>query len=58
MNVGLAIAADAEVLRWLNLLAAGLFIATVVAMAVDYPRWGTFLDKHGRAHDGSTSRVG
>jgi MFS family permease len=55
MNIGLAITADADMLRWLQLLAAALFISTVVTMAFDYPRWGTFLDKHGRGHDGSPS---
>ena len=44
--IGLAIATDLDVVRWLHLLAAGLFLLAAVLMAIDYRRWGAFIDRH------------
>ncbi|WP_108252695.1 hypothetical protein [Planctomonas deserti] len=45
MNVGLAIASDADT-RWFLLLAAGLLTMGAALMAVDYRRWGLFIGTH------------
>jgi len=56
MTVGLAIASDVDMLRWLHLLTAGLLTMAAVLMAVEYRRWGTFIDKHDNApHTASTA---
>jgi hypothetical protein len=43
--IGLAIATDLDVVRWLHLL-AGLFLLAAVLMAIDHRRWGAFVGKH------------
>ncbi|MFD3444459.1 hypothetical protein ACFDTO_07660 [Microbacteriaceae bacterium 4G12] len=54
MMIGLAIATDLAMLRWLHLLAAGLFLLAAVLMAIDYRRWGAFIDKHDEVSHPST----